>query len=980
MFNIRSLPTHSIICTMILLAMTGRLLADEKQGYKILSSQESSQIFGNGCGNSGGCSGPQDGPASDDPVDLSNGNLFFEHSELSYPSQGLDFEITRRYDAQQVSELANWEVDEDGSGPWAIENGVLSGQGDILKTYNSYSKSIIEAEFITLDSGTYDVETAWINFRFTDKTKRYIVMLRKDGVLSLLKHNSSAYEDVQLDSIQGAALPADWNRIKIIDDMGSTGGDISVYLNDILMLRYTESNPLPAGRVALESRYSHAHYDNIRLTDIITSEVQFDDFNGRDMDYPYGNWTASYNDHLWERANGDVVVEFGNALRFVFQPIGSTSPQFYTAPLGYFYKLTKNSTDYTLEHPDHMLYTFDLSGKLTEISDRNGNRQTFMYSSISASVPPFDDGTVALWIDDFNDGNVNTNGVGLYAGDDGTLSNATIDNDSLKAVWNNNTDYFYSLLEREGEQTDISNYANLELDVKGLSGNEDFRIALRDTSGFYRQTLSSYHMTTTNFTTVTIPLSSFSTSGADLTKIKSISIEFSEQASGTVWLDNIAFTEAPASTSNVTYSVDRVTSINDTAGRTVSFTHGANGKIATMTDPKNRVWTYTYDANNWLTKVTFPNTTERQYSYYANGNLNTYTDRNGNTYSMTYLYNDKVYQQTDPQGKVTTFDYRWTTTEVFNDKGESWIYKFDFVLPDYYKLVYKLEPIHMYDRDYTGTSYNYGTNGLISEEIDAHGHSTQYNYDSRGNITKITNPMGNSQNLEYHASYNVVTKTTDEINRITRITYDSSGNPVTITDPKGNKNTFTYDAFGNMLTSANPWTVTTSYQYTANGDLSRITNPLGEQINFTYDAVGNLTQVTDGLNQATSYTYDDANNVLTETDALGKVTTFTYDNNNNLLTITEPTNVVTTFEYNSYNKISKVTDAEGNSSTFDYDGDDLMFAGEVLNTRVTDGLNNVTDYIYNSLNQLVRINEPTGLFYPFRLRLCRQPDQDYQSK
>ncbi len=264
----------------------------------VFTDTQASKVFGNGCGNGGGGSGFGRGKSSNDPVELTNGNLYFDHTDLEYPSRGLDVEVTRRYNAQQISFLQNWFVD-DGAGSWTIENGNLSGQGDILLSNNEYSKSIIEVSFRTVDPGAFSVESAWINFRYTDKTKRYIVILRQDGTISLLKHDSSEYQDVLLASLDTSFSPLDWNKVKIIDDIDDiSGGVITIYLNDILVIEYIENNPLPLGKIALESRYSHAHYDDIKLTDSLTNDILTEDFNYRDLDYPFGNWTSSYNSHL----------------------------------------------------------------------------------------------------------------------------------------------------------------------------------------------------------------------------------------------------------------------------------------------------------------------------------------------------------------------------------------------------------------------------------------------------------------------------------------------------------------------------------------------------------------------------------------------------------------------------------------------------------------------------------------------------------
>ncbi|MEW6534003.1 MAG: RHS repeat-associated core domain-containing protein [Candidatus Auribacterota bacterium] len=939
----------------------------DDKSYVELQEDEASQIFGAGCGNSGGDSGSGDDP-TDEPVHLSNGNLFYDMLDLQYSSREMDIQFLRHYNAQQVSDLANWFVD-DGSGSWTIENGNLSGQGDICLTNNIFEKSIIEADFITLDPGAYNVECAWVNFRFTDKTKRYIAMLRKDGVLSLLKHNSSEYEDVTLASVQTCFSPYDWNRIKIVDGLDNdTGGAIQLYLNDVLIINYNETNPLPPGRVALESRFSHAHYDNIQITDNDTQEVQFDDFNTRDHDFDFGNWNHSYGSRIWERQNKEVVLELANYKRIVFtpsEPVG-TLPQSYINPRGEFYQLTKYSTGYELVDTDDIEYNYDNDGKLQSIIGKNNNQISINYTSVQATVSSFAEPQTFLWVDDFNDSNLTQNGVGLYTHDDNTLSVFQIDSDTLQVSWNSTSDYFYSILARDGVNADLSNFENLEFDIKGNSGGENFSVVLRCSNGFYRLALSSYLTTATSWATVSIPIADFVNLGADITELISLNIEFNQQSSGSCWLDNIAFVESEPDSSNVSYYVQRPSSIIDTVGRSITFTYDTNGKIETMTDPANRVWTYEYDFNDFLTEVTYPDNTTKSYTYYQNGNMHTYTDQNNNTFTMTYLYNDKVYQQTDPNGKVTTFDYRWNITEVFNDKGESWIIKYDWLYPGFYKSQYMLEPAHLYDPNYTGKQLVWGSNGLVEEIIDPNGHSTKYEYDSRGNITKITDAMNNNTLYEYHASFNLVTEKTSAVNQIVIYDYDQNGNLSSVTDARGNATAYNYNANGELLSQTNAYNLVTNLQYNSNGDLISVTNPLNEIYSFAYDAVGRLTAQTNATNNTMYYEYDNTDNLISITDADNNISSLEYDANHNRISKTDSNGGVTQYEYNCYNRVSRIIDPYNKITQFQYDGNDFMFENEVPQTKITDANNKETEFEYNSINQLIRINYPNGFFLRFK--------------
>ena len=52
---------------------------------------------------------------------------------------------------------------------------------------------------------------------------------------------------------------------------------------------------------------------------------------------------------------------------------------------------------------------------------------------------------------------------------------------------------------------------------------------------------------------------------------------------------------------------DRITSIVDSAGRTVSYAYDVDGNLQTATRLGSAAWTYTYDAGHNLTSITNPN-------------------------------------------------------------------------------------------------------------------------------------------------------------------------------------------------------------------------------------------------------------------------------------------------------------------------------------------------------------------------------------
>lgn len=153
--------------------------------YQILSDEKMRLVIGGtSCSNSDARGGSQEAvvdPYTRDPVDTRNGNLIYEYTDFSYPIRGGgQIALTRRYDAQAFSYLENWQP-EDRSGTWVIQNGVYNGQGDRSVSQEHFVDTIIELDMRTVTPGAEAWETAWVNFRYKDKSNRYYVALHQAG-------------------------------------------------------------------------------------------------------------------------------------------------------------------------------------------------------------------------------------------------------------------------------------------------------------------------------------------------------------------------------------------------------------------------------------------------------------------------------------------------------------------------------------------------------------------------------------------------------------------------------------------------------------------------------------------------------------------------------------------------------------------------------------------------------------------------------
>jgi RHS repeat-associated protein len=377
-----------------------------------------------------------------------------------------------------------------------------------------------------------------------------------------------------------------------------------------------------------------------------------------------------------------------------------------------------------------------------------------------------------------------------------------------------------------------------------------------------------------------------------------------------------------SNTITLNYTGSNLTSITDSAGRTITFTNDVSGRITLITDPIGRTVLYAYDANGDLITATDPNGNETDYTYDANHQVLTVVDPRGNTLVSNVYDGVKrvVTSQQDAKGGQTTFVYDEVNrkTTVTQPLGRVTVDHFDTL------------------------------NRLVQRE-DALGNSTYYAYDEAGNRTVVTDKRGYNTQYQYDERGNVTTKI-DPLGNTTTITYDAENRPLSRTDALGNITTFEYDAAGNLIKTTDPLNGETAVTYDAQGLPLTVTDALGRTMTTTYDADGNPASETDALSNTTNYTYDGVGRRLTVTDARTNLTVWIYDDNDNLLSVTDPTGEIRSYTYDGNDNKLTFTDRRSNTWTYAYDVKDL-------HTTTTDPLTNVTSRGYDALDQRISLTD-----------------------
>jgi RHS repeat-associated protein len=346
------------------------------------------------------------------------------------------------------------------------------------------------------------------------------------------------------------------------------------------------------------------------------------------------------------------------------------------------------------------------------------------------------------------------------------------------------------------------------------------------------------------------------------------------------------------------------------AGKSITFTRDALGRITKITDPLGAAMSYTYDAKGDLVSFKDRENAETTFTYNSSHGLLSFNDPRGIVPARNeYDDSGRLVRQVDASGRIVTYSHDLDARrEVITDRlGATTVIEYDA----------HGNVVRTTDAQGGITTRTYDTNDNVLSEISALGDTRAYTYDAQGNRLSVKDPLG----------------------KITRYTYNSRRQVLTVTDPLGHVSTKTYDANGNLTTTKDALGNTTTTVYNALGQPISSTNALSQTTSFDYDGAGNLTRHTDQLGNVTSYTYDTASNRRTQS------LTRTFRGATETLT--------TTYEYDHLSRPVKVTNPDGSTAETVYDG-----IGKPSAT--VDALGHRTTYDYNDAGQLIRTTFPDG--------------------
>jgi len=379
---------------------------------------------------------------------------------------------------------------------------------------------------------------------------------------------------------------------------------------------------------------------------------------------------------------------------------------------------------------------------------------------------------------------------------------------------------------------------------------------------------------------------------------------------------------------------------------------GASGFAATASGAP-RIWTYTNNTDGQPISVNGPRTDVNditQYTYDTNGNIATITDAIGRVTTLSYNVHGKLLSVQSPSGAVTnmTYDNRQRLVSSSQD-GITSSFSYDA----------NGNLITTTRADGSQLNYQYDAANRVTQIRDSLGNRIQYTLDAKGNITQqdVQDPSG-TLTQTHQREFNLLNQLSKDISALghaTQYAYDANGNLTQTTNPLGLSTTNVMDALNRTAQTTDTAGGITQYQYDANDRITKVIDPRNLETSYTYNGYGEILSITSPDTGNTTRTYDTAGNQLTETDARSKTTTYTYDALNRLKSSTDAENRTVQYAYDITGGIASITEPHTTlSHTY-------TPAGRLLSKTQTIGTVNLhQSYTYNVAGQLQSYTYPSG--------------------
>jgi WXG100 family type VII secretion target len=687
------------------------------------------------------------------------------------------------------------------------------------------------------------------------------------------------------------------------------------------------------------------------------------------------NWTHTYNISLKENVSFDdpsvtIIFDDGHAETYHMRTDGS-----YQAPVGKFNTLEKaghqensrtqntdaqsqppsqdgtQSTDngasrFRLTTPAQTTYIFNRDGRLTEISDPNGDANHHIKTILTYEEDRLSQDNLRLSevtnpSGSFSFAYTPEGQVSEIQDHTGRTVSYTYTDDNLTAVKRaDKTQYEFTYDSSGNLKTIVNPVGNTAISNDYDADNRIIRQHFPDGGIF----ATEYNDSVTTATE----------------RNGSIVKYHRDEKYRTVKVEHADSTELTAYNAD-----DQPVRYQDRNGNIRNYAYDTRGNLTQSTDPLGRTTTITYDGKNNPTAIVCPDSSQLSFDYGPAGNMLRSTDPLQRITDLAYTPEGRPNQITLPDGSQYSlaYDERGNITQVTDPQGHTASYTYDTL-----NRVVQTQNPEGYTLKYTYNSQNnitqvtnnigliqnieYTPLGTVSKFTDFNGAETHYTYNNLNKVEKITDPLGNTTTLSYDKMFNI-SRVTDPLGHTTEHIYNSHNRLTKVIDPEGNTTAYEYDPKGNVTTVTTAAGTQTHLTYDALDRVIQVTDPNEAVTQYEYDVSGNLVKITDPLNHITEQHFDPAGQLIQTKDPLGHITQYTYTPLGHLETTTDATGGVTRRAYDQGGRLKSITLPAGESETFAYNKNGYV-------TKVTNNLDQTTQITYDTLDRIITITNPLG--------------------
>jgi RHS repeat-associated protein len=319
----------------------------------------------------------------------------------------------------------------------------------------------------------------------------------------------------------------------------------------------------------------------------------------------------------------------------------------------------------------------------------------------------------------------------------------------------------------------------------------------------------------------------------------------------------------------------------------------------TSTNPRSHDTTYRYNSDSYLIEEVDSTLRSTVYQRAAGTNelneMSLYSDTGELLHSTSYTYdNGLVNSVTDPAGNITYYEYGLANipqpTLIRDALQNETVFTYDANG----NVTSILEPgqstatgitynsvglVNTVTNALSNTvSFDYYSSGQIANITGPYG-TTSYGYDAIGRVSSITDPENRTTSYIYNTPDREV-QITDGLNRTVTVVYNSKGDVRSVTDAKGQTVSYTIDERFRPDSMTDHVSDVESYGYNLNDNLVSVTDRKGQISNVPepggYDKLDRLLRMDYDDGSSTSYAYNEVGLMNSVTDSITGTIDFVY--------------------------------------------------------------------------------------------------------